>query len=99
VTYQRSLSRAAVKALEEARSPFIVVDAPNLRLDDFKEVWAAGQVGTGDKETSDEEGHSSLKGLILDPNPQLLLAPIQPSPLLSADGSPHPPLSLSEVSL
>ena len=43
VTYQRSLSKAACKALEEARSPFLVVDAPHIHLDEFRDLWATAQ--------------------------------------------------------
>ena len=39
-TYQRSLSKAATKALEEGRYPFLVVDAPHVKLEDFRDLWA-----------------------------------------------------------
>ena len=42
--YQRSLARSATKALEEGRFAFLVVDANNVRVDDFKELWATAQV-------------------------------------------------------
>ncbi|GAX78560.1 hypothetical protein CEUSTIGMA_g6000.t1 [Chlamydomonas eustigma] len=42
-TYQRSLVKAATKALEEGRSAFLIVDAPNIKLEDFKELWGTAQ--------------------------------------------------------
>ena len=42
--YQRSLVKAAVRTLEEGRFPFAVVDAPNILVDDLKDLWAATQV-------------------------------------------------------
>eukprot|EP00955_Chlamydomonas_euryale_P027606 291402-Chlamydomonas_euryale.AAC.1 len=41
--YARSLSKAAAKAMEEARYPFLIVDAPHVRVDDFRDVWTAAQ--------------------------------------------------------
>lgn len=43
MTYQRSLSKAASKAMEEARSSFLVVDAPHIRLNEFRDLWTTAQ--------------------------------------------------------
>lgn len=42
-TYQRSLLKAFQRAVEEARYKFIIVDAPALKVADFKDFWSAGQ--------------------------------------------------------
>ncbi|MEW5298170.1 MAG: hypothetical protein WDW36_001322 [Sanguina aurantia] len=41
--YRKSLLRAATKTLEEGRYSFVIVDAPNARLEEYKEFWALGQ--------------------------------------------------------
>ncbi|EIE20725.1 hypothetical protein COCSUDRAFT_57289 [Coccomyxa subellipsoidea C-169] len=41
--YKASLLKAFTRTAEEGRSPFVIVDAPNLRVDDFKPYWDAGQ--------------------------------------------------------
>lgn len=43
--YKRSLARSATKALEEGRFTFLVVDANNVLVDDFKDLWSTAQVG------------------------------------------------------
>uniref|UniRef100_A0A1D1ZV70 Uncharacterized protein n=1 Tax=Auxenochlorella protothecoides TaxID=3075 RepID=A0A1D1ZV70_AUXPR len=42
-TYQRSLNRSFCKAAVEARHAFLIMDAPNLRLADFREAWSGAQ--------------------------------------------------------
>lgn len=42
-SYLRSLLRAFQRAAEEARFPFLIVDAPAIRVADFKDFWAAAQ--------------------------------------------------------
>jgi YLP motif-containing protein 1 len=42
--YKASLVKAFRKTVEEARFAFVIVDAPNLRVEDFKPYWDAGQV-------------------------------------------------------
>lgn len=41
--YQRSLFKAYQRTLDEGRFRFVVLDAPNIRVADFKDFWAAGQ--------------------------------------------------------
>ncbi|KAK9845715.1 hypothetical protein WJX81_000397 [Elliptochloris bilobata] len=41
--YQASLLKAFQRTVEEARFAVVVVDAPNLRVEDVKPYWAAGQ--------------------------------------------------------
>ena len=43
-TYKASLLRAFSRTVEEGRFPFVIVDAPNIRVDDFKDYWSVGQV-------------------------------------------------------
>lgn len=43
--YKRSLARSATKALEEGRFTFLVVDANNILVDDFKDLWSTAQAG------------------------------------------------------
>ncbi len=45
--YRASLLRAFQRTVEEARFAVVVVDAPNLRVDDIKPYWAAGQARPG----------------------------------------------------
>ncbi len=45
--YQASLLRAFQRTVEEGRFAVVVVDAPNLRVDDIKPYWAAGQARQG----------------------------------------------------
>ena len=42
--YKGSLLKAFRKTVEEGRFGFVIVDADNLRADDFKPYWDAGQV-------------------------------------------------------
>lgn len=42
--YKASLLKAFSKTVEEGRFAFVIVDADNTRVDDFKPFWAAGQV-------------------------------------------------------
>ncbi|KAK9817310.1 hypothetical protein WJX72_012496 [[Myrmecia] bisecta] len=42
-TYQRNLLKAYSRTIEEGRFAFVIVDAPNITVADFKEFWAAGQ--------------------------------------------------------
>ena len=42
--YQTSLLKAFQRTVDEARFAVVVVDAPNLRVEDVKPYWAAGQV-------------------------------------------------------
>ena len=42
--YKASLLKAFQRTVEEARFNFVIVDANNLRLEDFKIFWSAGQV-------------------------------------------------------
>ena len=44
--YKASLLKAFRRTVEEGRSAFVIVDAPNLRVEDFKPYWDAGQVWT-----------------------------------------------------
>jgi hypothetical protein len=44
--YKASLLKAFRRTVEEGRSAFVIVDAPNLRVKDFKPYWDAGQVWT-----------------------------------------------------
>jgi hypothetical protein len=39
-----SLSKAVKKTLEERRYKMVVMDAPNVRVEDFQDVWATAQV-------------------------------------------------------
>eukprot|EP00983_Pelagomonas_calceolata_P054706 1143820-Pelagomonas_calceolata.AAC.5 len=41
--YQKSLVRALTRTLDEGRYTFVVMDAPNTRLDEFRDVLAAAQ--------------------------------------------------------
>lgn len=43
--YQRSLCKALGRTLEEGRFTFVLMDAPNIKLDEFRDVLAAAQVG------------------------------------------------------
>ena len=42
--YQTSLLKAFQRTVDDARFAVVVVDAPNLRVEDVKPYWAAGQV-------------------------------------------------------
>ena len=42
--YKASLLKAFQRTVEEARFTFVIVDANNLRFEDFKTYWSAGQV-------------------------------------------------------
>lgn len=42
--YQKSLVKALGRTLDDGRFPFVVMDAPNIRLDDFRDVLASAQV-------------------------------------------------------
>jgi len=42
--YQKSLVKALGRTLDDGRFTFVVMDAPNIRLDDFRDVLAAAQV-------------------------------------------------------
>lgn len=44
--YKASLLKAFRRTVEEGRSTFVIVDAPNVRVEDFKPYWDAGQVWT-----------------------------------------------------
>ncbi|KAF5834235.1 hypothetical protein DUNSADRAFT_9188, partial [Dunaliella salina] len=41
--YQKSLVRALTRTMDEGRYTFVVMDAPNTRLDEFRDVLAAAQ--------------------------------------------------------
>lgn len=43
-TYKASMVQAFQRTVKEARFAMVIVDAPNLSLDDLKMYWAAGQV-------------------------------------------------------
>ena len=43
-SYKASLLKAFQRTVEEARFTFVIVDANNLRFEDFKTYWSAGQV-------------------------------------------------------
>lgn len=43
-SYRKSLLRAATKTLEEGRYSFVIVDAPNVKLEEYKDFWVLGQV-------------------------------------------------------
>lgn len=42
--YQRSLVKAVCKTLDESRYALVIMDAPNTRLEEFRDVVAAAQV-------------------------------------------------------
>ena len=42
--YKASLLKAFQRTVEEARFTFVIVDANNIRFEDFKMFWSAGQV-------------------------------------------------------
>jgi len=42
--YQKSLAKALGRTMDEGRYKFVVMDAPNIRLDEFRDVLAAAQV-------------------------------------------------------
>jgi len=42
--YKASLLKAFKRTVEEGRSTFVIVDAPNLRVEELKSYWDAGQV-------------------------------------------------------
>jgi hypothetical protein len=42
--YSNALLKAFVKTLGERRHSVVILDAPNLRVVDFREFWRAGQV-------------------------------------------------------
>lgn len=42
--YKASMVQAFQRTVKEARFAMVIVDAPNLSLDDLKVYWAAGQV-------------------------------------------------------
>ena len=42
--YQRSLLKAFSSTVESARFSVVVVDAPNIRVDEYRDFWSAGQV-------------------------------------------------------
>lgn len=44
--YNASLLKAFRRTVEEGRSTFVIVDAPNPRVEDLKPYWDAGQVWT-----------------------------------------------------
>jgi hypothetical protein len=43
--YKKSLAKAVKKTVEDRQYRVVVVDAPNVRVSDFKELWTAAQVG------------------------------------------------------
>jgi hypothetical protein len=43
-TYQKSLIKAVTRTMEEGRYTLVILDAPNLRVDDFRDAMAAAQV-------------------------------------------------------
>ena len=43
-SYRRSLLKAYQKTMDEKRFNIVIVDAPNLLIEDFKPYWSAGQV-------------------------------------------------------
>lgn len=43
-SYRRSLLKAYQKTVDEKRFNIVIVDAPNLLIEDFKPYWSAGQV-------------------------------------------------------
>ena len=45
-SYRKSLLKAFQKTMDEKRFSVVIVDAPNLLVDDFKPYWSAGQVTT-----------------------------------------------------
>ena len=53
-TYKASMVQAFQRTVKEAHFAMVIVDAPNLSLDDLKVYWAAGQVSK----------HTSLTGSI-----------------------------------
>jgi len=42
--YQKSLIKALTRTMDEGRYTFAIMDAPNIRLDEFRDVLAAAQV-------------------------------------------------------
>ena len=42
--YKQSLLKAFKRTTEEGRFAMVIVDAPNVRVEDFKEYWTHGQV-------------------------------------------------------
>lgn len=44
--YKQSLFKAYKRTIEEARFRLVVVDAPNAKVDDFKDYWTTGQAST-----------------------------------------------------
>ena len=42
--YKASMVQAFQRTVKEARFAMVIVDAPNLSVDDLKVYWAAGQV-------------------------------------------------------
>ena len=41
--YKQSLYKAYKRTIEEGRFRMVVVDAPNVAVEDFKDYWATGQ--------------------------------------------------------
>ena len=44
--YKQSLFKAFKRTVDEGRFKMVIVDASNIRVEDFKEYWAAGQART-----------------------------------------------------
>lgn len=42
--YKKSLAKAVKKTVEDRQYRVVLVDAPNVRVSDFKELWTAAQV-------------------------------------------------------
>lgn len=44
--YKQSMLKAFAKTVEESRFPFVILDAPNIQVEDFKPFYMAAQVFT-----------------------------------------------------
>lgn len=42
--YKHSMLKAFAKTVEESRFPFVILDAPNIQVEDFKPFYMAAQV-------------------------------------------------------